>query len=218
MSPSVDRTRILVIADDPLARAGLAAVLDVQPACAVVGQIAAQADLAAEVEAARPDVVLWDLGWNPETMLTRLVELAEELPPVVALAPLDGEMERFAAEAWQAGAAGLLPRAASAETMAAALAAAARQLVVLERGIARQMVALPIAGAPGERLMETLTPRELEVLHLLAEGLPNKAIARHLGISDHTVKFHVNAIMGKLGAQSRTDAVVRATRLGLVLL
>ncbi|MBI1880571.1 MAG: response regulator transcription factor, partial [Chloroflexi bacterium] len=63
-----------------------------------------------------------------------------------------------------------------------------------------------------------LTPRELEVLQLLAEGLPNKAIARRLDISDHTVKFHVNAILSKLSAQSRTDAVVRATRLGLILL
>jgi DNA-binding NarL/FixJ family response regulator len=56
------------------------------------------------------------------------------------------------------------------------------------------------------------------VLQFLAEGLPNKTIAQRLGISEHTVKFHVNAIMGKLGAQSRTDAVVRATRLGLVIL
>jgi DNA-binding NarL/FixJ family response regulator len=58
----------------------------------------------------------------------------------------------------------------------------------------------------------------LEVLQLLAEGLPNKTIAYRLGISEHTVKFHVNAILGKLGAQSRTEAVVRATRLGLILL
>ena len=61
---------------------------------------------------------------------------------------------------------------------------------------------------------EALTPRETEVLHLLAEGLANKAIARRLDISEHTVKFHVNAILGKLDAQSRTGAVVRAMRLG----
>jgi DNA-binding NarL/FixJ family response regulator len=63
-----------------------------------------------------------------------------------------------------------------------------------------------------------LTPREREVLQLLAEGLPNKTIASRLNISEHTVKFHVNAIMTKLGAQSRTDAVMRATRSGLILL
>jgi len=60
--------------------------------------------------------------------------------------------------------------------------------------------------------------REREVLQLLAEGLPNKIIAARLKITDHTVKFHVNAIMTKLGVQSRTEAVVRATRLGLILL
>jgi DNA-binding NarL/FixJ family response regulator len=65
---------------------------------------------------------------------------------------------------------------------------------------------------------EVLTPREQEVLQLLAEGLPNKTIADRLYISEHTVKFHVNAILSKLGAQSRTEAVVRATRLGLLLL
>ena len=69
-----------------------------------------------------------------------------------------------------------------------------------------------------ERPVEDLTPRELEVVQLLAEGLPNKAIAKRLGVSDHTIKFHVNAILGKLGAQSRTEAVVRATRLGLIVL
>ena len=63
-----------------------------------------------------------------------------------------------------------------------------------------------------------LTPRESEVLQLLAEGLPNKAIAERLGISDHTAKFHVNAILGKLGASTRTEALAQAARLGLVLL
>ena len=67
-------------------------------------------------------------------------------------------------------------------------------------------------------LVEELTPRETEVLQLLADGLTNKAIAQRLGISDHTVKFHVNAVLGKLGAQSRTEAVVRASRLGLLQL
>jgi DNA-binding NarL/FixJ family response regulator len=68
-------------------------------------------------------------------------------------------------------------------------------------------------GASGE-----LSPRETEVLSLIAEGLANKAVAGRLDISEHTVKFHVNAILGKLGAQSRTEAVTRATRMGLISL
>lgn len=65
---------------------------------------------------------------------------------------------------------------------------------------------------------EPLTPRELEVLQLLAQGLPNKAIAERLGVSSHTVKFHVNAILSKLGARSRTEAVVLATQMGLTVI
>jgi DNA-binding NarL/FixJ family response regulator len=75
--------------------------------------------------------------------------------------------------------------------------------------------------APGdeeERPEEPLTSREVQVLELLAEGLPNKAIAVRLGVSDQTVKFHVAAIFGKLGAANRTDAVRRAVRRGLITL
>ena len=70
---------------------------------------------------------------------------------------------------------------------------------------------------PAAATVEHLTPREQEVLQLLAQGLPNKLIATRLGISDHTAKFHVNGILGKLGAQSRTEALAQAARLGLVL-
>jgi DNA-binding NarL/FixJ family response regulator len=74
-----------------------------------------------------------------------------------------------------------------------------------------------LRGEPSEAV-EALTPREVQVLELLAEGLPNKAIATRLGISDQTVKFHVAAITGKLGAVNRTDAVRRAVRRGLISL
>ena len=76
----------------------------------------------------------------------------------------------------------------------------------------------PYAALTGEALPEPLTPREIQVLELLAEGLPNKAIAERLGISDQTVKFHVASISGKLGAANRTDAVRRAVRRGLITL
>lgn len=72
------------------------------------------------------------------------------------------------------------------------------------------------ARDPDDPPPDTLTPRELEVLHVLAEGLPNKAIAARLGISDQTVKFHVASICGKLGAVNRTDAVRRAIQRGLI--
>jgi two-component system nitrate/nitrite response regulator NarL len=212
--------RVLIVADDPLARAGLAALLADQPGCIVVGQVAEDTDLLAALEVHRPDVIAWDLGWDPTlatstsptTRLERLSDLEGATPPVVALLP-DGT---HATEARIAGAHGILLRDTDAEHLVAALMAAAQELVVLDPSLVPTMLATGDQASP--RMVEELTPRELEVLQLLAEGLPNKAIAHRLGISQHTVKFHVNAIMGKLGAQSRTEAVVLATRLGLILL
>lgn len=214
----MDDLRVLIVADDPLARAGLAALLADQERCQVVGQVAHQADLLAEIDAAFPDVVLWDLGWEGGESLERLAELADDLPPVMVLLPGAARAEGDAATAWGAGARGLLLRNAGAGRVLAGLSALVHGLVVLDPELAAEML-LPDQGLETPMsLVEDLTAREMEVLQLLAEGLPNKAIARRLGISDHTVKFHVNAILGKLGAQSRTAAVVRATRAGLILL
>ena len=105
-------------------------------------------------------------------------------------------------------------------TVSAQLAAAVRAmrtgLFVLDDGLAAQALRPRQTATPA--LVEPLTPREMEVLQLLAQGLANKAIAERLRISDHTAKFHVNAILGKLDAESRTEAIVQAVRLGLVIL
>jgi two-component system nitrate/nitrite response regulator NarL len=208
----VDDLRVLIVADDPLARIGLVTLLADRPGCTVVGQMAEDADLLAELDVYRPDVVVWDLGWHPTPVVERLADLTDVgLPVVVLLAD-----EADAADAQAAGARGLLLRHTDADGLLAALTAVGQGLIALDPSLAAAL--LPTGDrAPGP-LVEELTPRELEVLQLLAEGLPNKAVAHRLGISEHTVKFHVNAILSKLGAQSRTDAVVRATRLGLIIL
>jgi DNA-binding NarL/FixJ family response regulator len=207
-----DTLRVLIVANDPLARAGLATLLTGQPGCIVVGQIATGTDLAAEVEVYRPDVLLWDLGWEPASSPDHLEALEEVQLPRVALLP----DETNAAELWAGGLTGLLFRDANADRLIVALLAVRHGLAALEPEL---VPALRPNRAPAtEPLLEELTPREVEVLRLMAEGLPNKAIARRLDISEHTVKFHVNAILSKLAAQSRTEAVVRATRLGLLLL
>jgi two-component system nitrate/nitrite response regulator NarL len=205
--------RVLIIAGDPLARAGLAALLASEPQLTIVGQLAPGADFAAQMQIYQPDAMLWDLGWNPTANLEMVSDLTESGRPLVALLA----DESSAAEVWTAGVRGLLLRAASGELLAAALMTIAHGLIVLDPGLAGALLRAPsIAGS--ESPAESLTPRELDVLRGLADGLSNKEIARTLGISEHTVKFHVNAILGKLGAQSRTEAVVRATRAGLILL
>lgn len=206
--------RVLVVSRDPLARAGLTALLGQQQEphdSIVVGQVNGDEDLEPGLEAYRPDVVLWDLGWDPAAALERLAELTPDGPPVLALLADSSQ----AAATWAAGAQGLLLREIEPTLLHSALAAAARGLVVLDPSLAG---ATPTVGSVPATPVPELTNRELETLRLLAEGLPNKVIASRLGISEHTVKFHVNSIMGKLGAQSRTEAVTQAMRLGLVLL
>ena len=213
--------RILVIADDPLARAGLATLLAGQPGCAVVGRVSGSDDLTVAVEVHRPDVLLWDAGWNPGQALERFAQIVESTLPVAALLPDEAQVT----QTWSAGARAILRRDADPAQIAAALAAIAQGLTVLAPDFAA-VLSFPAgprepkawAGPDAAPLVEELTPRELAVLRLVAEGLPNKTIALRLGISEHTVKFHVNAILGKLGVASRTEAVVRATRLGLILL
>jgi two-component system, NarL family, nitrate/nitrite response regulator NarL len=218
--------RILIVADDPLARTGLAALLEAQPGCAIAGQTpSGPADhLSGAVETYQPDLVLWDLGWNPEPAVEHLAAFRPGRVPVAALLP-GAALAAQASAAWSAGARALLSRNSDGPHLAAALLALAQGFSVLDPEVAAfgpggQSPAPEGGWQAGEvpALAEDLTPRELEVLRLLAEGLPNKAIAHRLGISEHTAKFHVNAILGKLGVQSRTEAVVRATRLGLVLL
>lgn len=201
-------TRVLIVGEDPLARGGLTVLLASEPGLTVLGQAAPGAQTQAAVATLQPEAVLWDLGASPNTVPAQL----SAVPPVVALVT-DGEL---AAEALAAGARGVLPREAGGNRIAAALRAVAHGLVTLDEGFS-SAVLRPQAPAPGS-LIEPLTPREIEVLQLLSEGLSNRVIGDRLGISEHTAKFHVNAILGKLGAQGRTDAVVRAARLGLILL
>jgi DNA-binding NarL/FixJ family response regulator len=187
-------------------------LLSDQVGCEVVGQISGAEEYLADLEIYRPEVLLWDLGWNPEEVLAQAAEFAIEWP-LVGLLPDENQV----GEAWAVGLRSLLLRSAPAEMLLAALIAAGQELVTLDPRLAETLLR-STPQSPPDHLIEALTPRELEVLQLLAEGLPNKAIARQLNISDHTVKFHVNAIMSKLNAQSRTEAVVQATRLGLILL
>ncbi len=204
--------RLLIIARDPLARAGLAVLLEQQPGCVVVGQVDGETDALDSIDIYQPELVLFDLGWDALTAPPQLAALRQADVPVVALLPDD----TAAADVWQAGALGLLLRDSDAGQISAALQAVRHGLAVVALELAGALSHAPLPSAP--ELLDPLTPREVEVLQLLAEGLPNKAIARRLAISEHTVKFHVNSILSKIGAQSRTEAVVKATQLGLILL
>jgi len=127
----------------------------------------------------------------------------------------------WTSRALRSGVRGVLPRDASANDLYSALEAAHRGLLLLDPELAPELFpsqtnSHSVENAPD--LMEELTPREVEVLRMMAEGLGNKEIAARLSISDHTVKFHISSILAKFGAATRTEAVTIGIRRGLVLL
>ena len=201
---------VAVFAGDPLVRAGLLRLLAECPE-RTVGH---PGDLQwlGPLEGYRPVVALWDVGLDVEAGLRALREAA--LPqPALVLVPTREDVLRALAE----GASGVLTRDSGAEALGAALVAVSRGLAVFDQAFLKVLHTAPSPGPSSvEGNVEALTARERQVLGLLAEGLSNKQIASQLEISEHTAKFHVNAIRGKFGVPSRLDAVVHAARLGII--
>ncbi len=210
-----DSLTVKVFAEDSLSRHGLAAILDLDPA--IVAVLVETPALLPEDKTANADVLVWDMGWDfsahdSTEVWETVTDLVEDGLPVIALLP-DDESPWTAR---QMGVAGILPRSVKASQLRAALFAVAEGLSVSDPSLTTP---LWISSAPSQQsIPEPLTPRELEVLSLLAEGLTNRAIGVQLGISENTAKFHVQAVLTKLGVSSRTEAVVLAARLGLFTL
>ena len=195
---------VAVLSDDPLLKNALTGLL-------------AQISEARVVPVADAEVVLWDPGPDADRALARMRELRGLGVPAVAVIGSPAHL----APALAAGARGVVLRGDVGLDLGAALTAVKHGLTVIDAALAPSLTSTnPAAKAvPGKpRSAGELTERERQVVTLLAEGLSNKLIADRLGISDHTAKFHVNGVMAKLGAGTRTEAVVEAVRRGLVTL
>ena len=210
-------TTVLVVAPTAIARAKLAAVVGASKTLSpVVG--AADLSLPEHVEAAQYDVLLVDLGSERAAAWLRNLG-AEPVPPAIVL--LTEEARRpLGAEALRAGVRAVLPRHASGEEIIAAIEAAAAGLIVIHPDTVGALQPGPSASTRAGVVIarQPLTPREIEVLGMIAEGLGNKIIAARLGISEHTVKFHIASIFVKLNARSRTEAVTIGVRQGLLMI
>lgn len=193
--------RVAILADDPLVRTGLASVLGTWDGLELCDQTR------------EADVVLWDAGIGDAPDASQVTELDRRGIPTLALVGDDTD----ASAALAAGARGVMQRESAGPGLHAALKAVQHGLTVLDPTFA-DLAAPPVSEPPPEPIPHQLTNRELEVLQHVAAGLSNKRIARQLSISEHTVKFHVNGILAKLDADSRTEAVVSALRRGLVML
>ena len=214
---------VFIVASSPLARSGLNNLL-ASRSVAIAGSVANLDDLDHRLDDVPADVILADSTGEPlESSLNSFVAsgLASDFNIVVLVEP--ASLAPSFAVLLQ-GVRAVLPIDVSPEQLVAALQAAASGLLVLHPAqVAAQVTANGFASAPARsrelnELAEPLTPRESEVLQMLAGGLVNKEIAAKLAISEHTVKFHVASILGKLGAATRTEAVSVGIRRGLVLL
>lgn len=215
--------QVLIVSDHPVVRAGLAAIVAAEDDCQVAGE-ATPAEVVAQAALLRPDVVLLDAVDDDADGLETLAQAAAELPELPLLLIGREAGARRLREALRAGARGYILWDAAGEEVAAALRAVEHGLLVLDPRAARQLLeeiaprGRALAPSAADSAAEPLTPRELEVLQLLAQGLPSKTISARLHLSEHTVKFHVGSILAKLGAASRTEAVTLAIRRGLVAL
>src|SRR5512139_2962312 len=196
-----DPIKVTLLTEDPLMRAGLSSLLAQLGSIHVVDRDAAE-------------VALWDAGVDSEKTLTRLAELRTLPMPAVAVV---GD-QAHTAPAIAAGARGVVLRDQVGPGIHAALAAVRSGLTVMDSQLASALVPTQPIREHAPKSKGELTERERQVVQLLSQGLSNKLIADRLGISDHTAKFHVNGVMMKLGASTRTEAVVEAMRRGLVRL
>ncbi len=220
---SINKIRILIADDHPVVRDGLNAILETQPDFEVIGEASDGGETIAQVEKLQPDVLLLDLDMPVMDGLQALQQIMKQRPEtkVIVFTVFDTD-ERILA-AVQSGAQGYLlkgdaPRAEIFRAVRVVYAGGALLQPVVASKLLRQMHITPATNSAHPAISEELTEREQEVLELLARGLANKEIAPKLSISERTVKFHVSAILGKLGVSNRTEAVTTAAQRGLIKL
>jgi DNA-binding NarL/FixJ family response regulator len=212
--------RVILVDDERLVRAGFRMILGAEPGLEIVGEAADGAEAVEVVGAIEADVVLMDIRMPVVDGLeaTRRILAGPGLPPrVIVLTTFD--LDEYVFEALRAGASGFLLKDAPEERLVAAIRVAADGGSLFAPSATRRLIerfataGLPTSGPEG---METLTPRELEVLRLLARGLSNGEIADELVVTEHTAKTHVAHILAKLGLRDRVQAVVLAYETGIV--
>jgi DNA-binding NarL/FixJ family response regulator len=214
----------IVVADDhEVVRAGFAALLDTQPDFTVLGTACDGGEAVRVCRELRPDVVLMDVRMPSLDGIEATRQLAgagEPGPRVLILTTFD--LDEYVFDALRAGASGFLLKDVTAERLFDAVRVIAAGEALLAPAVTRRLISeftrmRPVSGPLPPAVLGTLTPRETEVLRLVAEGMSNPEIARRLVVTDETVKTHVSHILAKLGLRDRTQVVVAAYESGLVV-
>jgi DNA-binding NarL/FixJ family response regulator len=209
--------RVLAVAGASVRRAGLEAIVRESRGFRLVAAVASTSSLAAQLRGFQPDVILADLERSDASFVAALSSVADALVPAVVL--IDEPAVAWTVRAVRAGVKAILPRDSASGDIVSAIKAAHGGLVTLAPDVMDELTRYvhPEESELAVEVEEGLTPREVEVIRMLGSGLTNKEMARRLGISDHTVKFHISSIFAKLGVSSRTEAVTQGIRRGLVV-
>jgi len=210
--------RVFIVAASPLIRAGLQSMLT-DSRIDIAGSAADLESISGPLVDVELDVVLVEAAADGLEELLNALEDAEIAQEYAVIVLAEQPKAAWLSKALRAGVRAVLPREVTPEQLRTALEAAAAGLVIVHPSELDTVFSATVgSSAPLDELLEPLTRREREVLQMLAAGLANKEIAARLVISDHTVKFHVASILGKLGASTRTEAVSAGIRRGLVML
>jgi two-component system, NarL family, response regulator YdfI len=211
--------RVVVAAISAVRRSGLEAIVRNNPSFKLVGSLPTIIGFAARIRELQAHVVIADLALDDTQLFSAASDLERAGIGVVVL--IDEPSVGWTARALQAGVRAILPRESSENEIVSAVLAVDRGLVLLDPEVTKELASQTrtVTSTPENTAdsLEELTPREIEVLRLMAEGFGNKQIAARLGISDHTVKFHISSILAKLSVSSRTEAVTQGIRMGLIV-
>ncbi|GLY68201.1 response regulator [Amycolatopsis taiwanensis] len=210
--------RIVVADDHEVVRTGFAAMLDSQPGFTVVGTAGDGAEAVRMCRQMVPDVVIMDVRMPKMDGIGATRQLATAGPRVLILTTFD--LDEYVYDALRAGASGFLLKDVTAERLFDAVRVVAAGDALLAPTVTRRLIsefARQRRRPERPRALATLTPRETQVLRLIAEGLSNPEIAARLVVTEETVKTHVSHVLSKLGLRDRTQAVVAAYESGLVV-
>ncbi|MDX6210588.1 MAG: hypothetical protein QOE24_2979 [Frankiales bacterium] len=222
MTPDLRPVRVVVADDHQVVRDGFAGLLGTQPDFVVTGTAHDGAEAVRVCRTVRPDVVLMDVRMPRMDGIeaTRQITALSDPPRVLILTTFD--LDQYVYDALCAGASGFLLKDVTAERLFDAVRVIAGGEALLAPAVTRRLLSEFARQRPAAELrpaaaLATLTPRETEVLRLVAEGLSNSEISARLTVTEETVKTHVSRLLGKLGLRDRTQAVVTAYETGLVV-
>jgi len=220
----VEKIRVLIVEDHPIVREGLRSILLTDQAIEIVGEARDGSEAVTKLAEMKPNVILMDVGMPNMDGIEATRRIKDKSPSVAVIILTMYDKDTFVIDAVRAGASGYLLKDTSRELLLHTVQAVSSGATLIESSLLSEAISSLVASTNGHKKprahtatgLESLTPRELEVLKLLTEGRANRDIGEELGIAQATVKKHMQSIIAKLDASNRIDAAMKAARAGII--